>query len=865
MACKYLYNNQLYTEQEIKNLITEGKISEIDNIPDSRVLNAFRNDEYSPLASILEEAAKWEKESEESQTMSHPRGVAARVTARVLGPINQMRGNPMTDDSMDLAEWEGKNRWGRFAPEAVLSTPLGLMNMEDFIERRRQEIESITKTGSLLHLYFKMFSSTSEKDLESAAEEIQRFKEANDIPEYSYNWLMSDTKDGKKLFQKIYSKIGVNTFEDIPEEQKDQLRAEVTVGDPDILGWVGTVDLMFQRADGTVGVRDFKSGWAFNKVESHELFKYGSRPGKPIFYSQRNKAKLQLMIYAMLMKVNNPNIKFDSIEVAWVPNRRQALMYDPQAAVEIEEYLGMIEAYLRNEEPGKYKRLIETYGKKIFDPKEYQPDYEKRVKEKLKDQEIKSVIETKLEELRAAVFYDLKDYNPNDKAGLQKKAQEKRASELFQEILELTDEYKISSQDIPDISFMSLWLANNNDIGSPFVQIYSQKLEEAKTKARYELQAKRTKFKALAEVVLKDSNRVYGKSPLESIGPLRSHFRWTKTEQDWGWLYKDVKDENGNIIGKKLISTPEDIQQAKAKFSLLGEWETRAELAKFLNETYSSFFLGANAVANRPATVREKTGEFGLTEVVKISNLELANEARADRHNSAFEYTSGWFPKVPKLMEEYGTILNPAYRKEMWDRSVKSILEDQYEQAFNYHEAVPMKYLGSDFIDSNQNFSMNAERQFEKFVANMTMKKYLDDVYAFGKGLMYYLEYSRADENNRYTNTIEYLKTALEMQVRGRKQMEFKPGFLGRQDWSARDTKGNVYAVDWLKVLRSARNVASAPIMWLKAGPGIANGIFAYLFTFKEAIKNDLIKAGPIAKMTGIEGDEFSFRAKDLV
>lgn len=57
---------------------------------------------------------------------------------------------------------------------------------------------------------------------------------------------------------------------------------------------------------------------------------------------------------------------------------------------------------------------------------------------------------------------------------------------------------------------------------------------------------------------------------------------------------------------------------------------------------------------------------------------------------------------------------------------------------------------------------------------------------------------------------------------------------------------------------------AAAPIMWLKPLAGTANGIFTYMFTLKEAIKNDIIRSGRKGSFIGINGDEVDFGVKDL-
>lgn len=288
-------------------------------------------------------------------------------------------------------------------------------------------------------------------------------------------------------------------------------------------------------------------------------------------------------------------------------------------------------------------------------------------------------------------------------------------------------------------------------------------------------------------------------------------------------------------------------------------------MADHLNKTYEDFFVGKDAIANKQATVRQTfvDGEFVWQ---PVTNIELHNEGRRERNKAEFHYKKGWFPKVAPLLEEYGTILNERYRKELWKRATTLQVEDEYEEMFNEVEALPMKNLGSDYSNTVGNYSINAEVQFDLFVRNMIYKDELDDVFAFGVGLKDYLVKKKDIAHQPlFENTVKYLETAIEMQVRGRKQLNFPGGFVQRNGSIIRNGQGNIYKFDWIKMLRSAKSMASAPIMWLKLPQGTANGIFTYMFSLKEGIKDSLIRSSKIGNWMGIDGDQASFTFRDYM
>lgn len=875
MKCTYTYKGKVYSESEIIDLIKEGTIdrSVIEFDPPSRTLNFV--DISQPLKELKDDSSNWTMVSKDSETMQY-KGFksAARVTAKVMGIINKMRVNPLEKESETYSSQAADSFWGNVDKNTALSTPLGVMNKEEYIQALEKEFSNIQARGTLLHLTFKKLSANTPEKIEEVQNEIDAFKLENDIPEHTYNWLTKEDRNGKTLAQKILSSRGINTFDDIEESKKDLLISELTIGSFDLiikgLGLVGTPDLMVQHENGEVSIFDFKTGHAFNKEYSFEVFKYGSRPDKVIHNNHRNRAKLQLMWYMMIAKMEQPDLKFRRAEIIHIPSSKNALVVDPKAAIEIPSFLGMIESYLMNEHPDQYKALIAKHGKKLFQVREYMPDYEQTVQQELDKKQLNSEVQLKLDELREFVLFDLS----KSTSATETITNRKKAAEIFDSLFKLINEYKIPKEQLiqmNDISYLTLWLGSNKDINSIWIQYYDKWLMEAKLKASSEINDKYiNKFDKLYESIHADNMRFYGSSIFAQIPLFKYALNSSATSKYWSWAYITEKDASGNIIGKSLRHTDEHFKDLASdpKFAGLGKLKERQELMKFIVESYDSFFMGKQALANKVATKRHKfvSPEDGY-DWVSMTNLDLANQVRTDNGNTPFVYKSGWFAKVPKLMQEYGGILNPLYRKELWNRSVKSHIEHQFEQIFNNVEALPFKYLGSDYIDNSENYSLNLEYGFKKFISVNTMKKYLDDVYALGKGMEYYLRYSSdfgVDKDKdmfKLSNTISYLETAIEMQVRGRKQMEFAGGFLNRNDYIPRIGQ-NIYRVDWLKVLGSLKSLASAPIMWLKFAPGAANGVFIYLYTLKEAIKNDVIRG---SKFLGIDGDEFSFGVKDLL
>jgi hypothetical protein len=208
-------------------------------------------------------------------------------------------------------------------------------------------------------------------------------------------------------------------------------------------------------------------------------------------------------------------------------------------------------------------------------------------------------------------------------------------------------------------------------------------------------------------------------------------------------------------------------------------------------------------------------------------------------------------------------VFDKAWWKEYFRDNFTIFNEAHFEQELNETEVIPMAYLGNDYIESTGHYSLNAEHQFEKFVSRMLVKEELEDTYAFGKGMLLYLETKRMEGYLLYPRTIEYLEKALESQIRGRRELEVP--WLARNSNLFRTANGDIDRVNWTKVIRTIKTSAAAPIMWLKPAAGLANAIFTYIFTLKEAVKNDMLKSGSIGRWTGVDGNELTFGVSDLI
>lgn len=171
----------------------------------------------------------------------------------------------------------------------------------------------IAAKGSIAHKYLQFFlTPNTEARLNTIRDELRDLLAKARLSEKAFSWL---TKG--EIHKKILTKAGINIYNRyIPKADRHKIASEVVVVDDKFLEIGGTLDLLiYDPVTGNYSIRDFKSGSMFNKEKTSAMFKYGVQNNLSIMQTPRNTAKLQVMFYAMLLKIKYPDMKFDNLEI----------------------------------------------------------------------------------------------------------------------------------------------------------------------------------------------------------------------------------------------------------------------------------------------------------------------------------------------------------------------------------------------------------------------------------------------------------------------------------------------------------------------------------------------------------------------
>lgn len=246
-----------------------------------------------------------------------------------------------------------------------------------------------------------MFHKEFSKD-PNIASQISALLETNGISNGEVEWLSQKDRNGISQVQKILeARTGTDYWSPTP---RDKILTEVQISSS-ILGLGGRVDLMIDHGDNVVSLYDIKTGYGINIDNENFLLKYGDTYGKAIWDNALNRAKLQIMMYALILKSQNPELRFRQLKVLHVVS--EAVAEDNSLHTEIDPvpFLEIIEKYYKTEHPDQYKALL-TADPKIFDAEHYTTVDPALVGLTTSTQDVAMELKLKIQELQSLVMYD---------------------------------------------------------------------------------------------------------------------------------------------------------------------------------------------------------------------------------------------------------------------------------------------------------------------------------------------------------------------------------------------------------------------------------------------------------------------------
>ena len=712
------------------------------------------------------------------------------------------------------------------------------INKQQYQELMDKQYNMGIGKGLLLHAKIHNYVEKSEE----SARQVAEIKDEYGI---DIEWLTNEK------IRAIISKTGTDYYSD---GATDKIHTEKVIGSTE-LGWFGTVDLLIDHGDDLYSLFDLKTGLRFNKIFEDSFFKYGRTSyGVDVFDTARNRAKLQIMLYALIIKAEHPNARFRNLDILYIKNQWSISEEDIYRKVNVPAFLEIIQRTLENEQPDIYNKLkSKPHFNKLFDPTTY-TTYTSKDYDFMSDHPKSSssdLVKHKLLKLQELIMFDsamadldrkttrlVKTIKNGREVTIDETAERRQQiADLMAEIIELKKDPSISmSVTESNMGWLDRYLGSQSYSTNPYVQLYYKELSKAKQRSRDTYEKITNTHDSLLQKLIADKGL---KAASRLIGGV-------DREKLFGNLF--ISDE----AHKKRL-----MHSGDKEFNNLSKAEQN--YLTFINNSMSGVFEKEHAkmidpynetpLANRIVTYRDWHGRTNIP----VTNLDLHNKLYGPSSKEAspdsFKYYKGFFPRYAPQIDDvarlHGGFFTKAVVKYLWSRYTTNYFENEFDKWSNNDEAIPMKFLGSQEIEQNDNYTLNIELAYKSFMKHHIYKAQMDEVYAMAQAMRIYLDAQKekmllSNAGNTPPEHIERLigwfEDSINLHILGRKSQDLT---LSSRS-SGKIVDNRYHKLNWAKVLRSLKSFFAGPTMWLKPLTGLPNFVFASLISIKEGIKTSL-------------------------
>jgi hypothetical protein len=586
------------------------------------------------------------------------------------------------------------------------------------------------------------------------------------------NWIENN-------IEKIMNIVGINVLDKtFTKDQQDKILSEL----PYVLEQLGigtTIDGLVEHTDGTISIKDWKTGNLLNDSLTTSLLGEFGNQIEDIKDSKLDKARLEVVLRALMIKFKNPEVKFRKLSIEHLNKNTLVTTYD----IHLPSYLKMLEEHFSKTDPVLYKELND---RNLFDYFEYgvQIVQDEKIIEN-KENTLK-----KLDEEIVILNNQIKvEKNEKTKGILKWKLREATSKRL-----EYSSALPVSliSEEGP-ISWFKRHFGNLSSVSDPILSTFKTLLDKAKFTMKTEEDVLFEEFDNLQKQLLKEFNGNY-----KNIG-----LKYKSKDQTG--LYDFMWVERNTTSNKGYYRINEELDKEKWKTLT----DTQKKYVKFFSESLEKLY---GEVANSVVSI-------------DVYGRPVTN---ASFNNQPISLPKDFMPRVyldlGEFIDKEGLSKNVA----LWEynKFKNNFLRSEF-YAKNGTEVLPFKHMGSDVIIGSQMHTFNAEIAYKQFVKNLLRKKHLDSIQMLGNGIS-----SQFTEQGKFKNA-EFLDDRLVIEIT---QMKKSTSFTKKGLRAISNNKISEIDVD--NVIDFIKGFVTAGTMWLKPFAGLKNGVY----TLMQNNKNRIIK-----------------------
>ena len=753
-----------------------------------------------------------------------------RLTNAVIETSSSSNKKPFYGDAEKEANDMADKLWAGKADTEVLKVHgltyenrTQMLNKPSYIKTYIEYRMSGSIKGNLFHSTAdKVIKASTNKDTTEVDKKIVQYREQ---AAQSYSWI------NEEEITKFFDKLGIHyepfnqTQNEIPPALEDVLSSELSIVS-NILGIGTTIDLLVSHFDGRYSIFDWKTSARLD-------YSFNGNLMETLKDTPKNRAKMEVLLRAVMVRLENKDIKFKRLSVLQVKSAWQMKQIDPEADVDVPLFLRVLENYYKKNEPQKYAAMI-AKTPDIFNVEAYVGVNQKTALQKValkfnSDYEFVEYLKKEIVETKWALDYQTqKGYSTKTK--INNVWVESPMITRLKELTKMLAEYErlpgmgsFGSKG-SDISKFKAYFGQYGDIDSYELQAMKAQYEKAKEKIERELHDLNLRLEKASKDFLDEYKNEHAISGAVSFLTLGSLNLINITE-----LFRPLYKLNKEKV--EVLITPED-----------SEWATLSEPKK----KFLRFLQG-----NYGALVEDMlTKEFTIYGGQKQTLADFMFDPKQFDYSGIIHtegkvktLSKGFFAKIPITESEYRE-REGFFNKNNFYRTLENVknsfLKSPYTKSGDL--GLPLKYMNS----FSEDYSYNLASGFQAFARSALEKKYLDPVYASMIGYQKILETTTKNEEGKEVLTQGNLLSFVEAKIK----LDFEKN-TADEIWSEAFSR-----IDVKKIESGWRQFISLVLMAAKPIHGlISGGIVPFVTGFKKGIANTLS-----AKILGVKHVEFNER-----
>ena len=676
--------------------------------------------------------------------------------------------------------------------------------------------------GNIVHAIIQNIINPSKELVSKLSEMYNGVKgESFAIDPEEYTWV--EEKIGE-----IFDAVGINIYDkNVKEKDKDKLVSEITVASK-LMGIATTIDSLVKHANGLFSIIDWKTGNLLSDTSYANFMKYGKNQIEHITDSKLHKAKLEVVLRAMILKesMGDKDVFFQNLTVAGISKNDPTKVYE----INPEPYLGILEDYYSDAANGKLDVYEQLKAKGLFDPTNYIGHNEELENDKTKNMSRQEKLKYWTDQQRL-VNNKIKRLEKGKGSYSEIGAARDESKAIVDEIARLNAELgeNPTADDVADMGFIKRWIGNMNSTNNPRLQNFFKLLSERKKSARQRIDELKNTHDELLKKVRDEYFRDNGMQNLIKNASLGA-FNGLKYKGFYDFMWEDKKSDTKDGKYARVIT------QAQVDAGTYSQ--AQYEYNKFVRETMKEEY---EKVVNKIAYYRGK-------HAVTVWEAQGLPEKLSD------DFMARYMMSGEEAIEKNG-FTGKGSRDYFVNSMLSDFTETQYNPTDKQSSELPVKYLGSDDIIKSGNHTLSTEIAFKNFISNIIMKDEMDDMQALGDGIVDLLKTKTDNQGEEFKNTIEFLQDQILLHVSDTKK---KPKWTRKSISFTHNGQKKTISLD--KLLRIMKSWVSYSAMWLKPIPAMFNTALIVVMNANKAVVGSIAK-----RLPGANPEDYAFTVSHLI